>query len=502
MATEQYVWGTERPVRQVARKRLRLDRSEAAFAALEARYRAEKMQMQRDIDILKAEVRVIEIATASGRYDRDAGLAAAEQHGVYKGAPKRGRGHPRKYVSDEARPPRQTRAKTADGRLRFAAGDAVRRKRGGVDPVCDNVSSVTASTARGVAAPGLAPEFERRMLSTVAMPDAHDAAPELAVETNVQPYPADGVEGGSDLPPGEPEPAAKRFGVEIVRIKYKRDPFDEGPDPALRELRTLHAAMNQEWLKHQIDETTYERLPYDFSHPHDPSKVPPELLRAFRGFGLPWVYPIDPRDVDKRSTDVTPRMCEEDFGKWVGPALFPDSDDMQKDAAEYLELYRRPYALWGMHSTEFERAVRIERDRPSIWPVLAKRVEYVEFYHHVYKRGEITLDHAKVLTAWEDVYTISRLTYHQQHAFHRGEKFMKWFEGFSVLDLRNWAGSDLGKHRECRTYSGFPKWAFPERLHAKILRGDFLEPWSDLRYEAPTEAEFAEFVREHRGLIG
>lgn len=473
MAVMRYHWGTQRPVARDRRKQWILSVAGPAYLAeIKQKFESDIAAYDAYMAEQERELKLIQISTRSGRYSRaDASIAVAELGLEEDG--RRPRGRPRKHPKGH----RPSRAKTAAGQVRAVARKSIKT----------SVSPVTASSSRQRIAPGYAPNIEKALLGSaaaiavamdvadVALPPASDLPKEVADELTVAP--------ANDI-------------VRDLATKYKRVDTAElvNPEIAFSEESAEYVARNHKGIRRPVYGDEYERMDYDFSDPHDRTKVAPELLRAFPGFGISWVYPIDPRSIDPSAYNKPPLMSEANFREWVGPALFTDSDDIERETAEFLERTHKPFSLWWKYPGDFEAAIRLERDRVLIWPKLKERIDYVERYYNTFKRGEITLDHALVLTAKLDFHLIGLMTHNWQIAFYRAVNAMKWFEGFSIADLRAWAGSDAAIHRGCRSYSLFPAWLYPERLHAEIRDGYFDYPSSDRVCKIPDDDEFNKFV--------
>lgn len=484
MTVFQYQWGTERPRSRGDRQDRYLGAyAEAGLARILAENEARLARFQSDLDVIKRDREIVRLSTPGGRYNSEVAATVAAQFGVVSmGEPvKRGRGRPVKYGPHDPRPARPSRAMTPAGRLRAAAMVHTRKKRGGVRQESGTVSPVTASPARSVA-PKAAAEIGRELLSgTIAAQQDVGAPVELDVVA---------AEGALVA-----EPAAKTPFFDLAAIAARQQ---SSMDTMLRELSSegdlsedaillrsmflkSHKAQTQLHRTRPRGDDGVARLEYDFTDAMDESKVPAEVRARFKGFGLSTQSP---------SGD----MSEEDLQLWMKRAIFNGVDSPEADFDPHLKEFGTAKKFYASLKRRFESVINRERMRILVWPSIERRLDFVEQTHDRLARGHIDLDTAMVRVAYFDFLELDTIRYGAHKIYREIVDAMRWFEGFSRLDIAEWSGHDPSKVPSCRSIYGFPGWTFPERLHAEIGNGNMLLEDVDAEYVIPSMKELVDFA--------
>lgn len=483
MTVFQYQWGTERPRSRGDRQDRYLGAyAEAGLARILAENEARLARFQSDLDVIKRDREIVRLSTPGGRYNSEVAATVAAQFGVVSmGEPvKRGRGRPVKYGPHDPRPARPSRAVTPAGRLRAAAMVHTRKKRGGVRQESGTVSLVTASPARAVA-PKAAAEIGRELLSgTIAAQQDVVAPVELDVVV------ADGALVA--------EPVAKAPSFDLAAILARQQSSMES---ALRELsseddlsedaivvRSLflssHKAQTQLHRRRVRGDDGITRLDYDFTDALDESKVPAEVRARFPAFGLV----TDPPSGE---------FSEEELLLWMKLGIFNGVDYPEADFDRYLRDYKTAKQFYASLKRLVDPIIDGERRRILVWPSIERRLHFVEQTHDRFARGKINLDTAMVRVANFDFLELDTIRYGAHKIYRAIVDAMRWFEGFSRLDIAEWSGHDPSKVPSCRSIYGFPNWTFPERLHAEIGNGNMLWEEVDAEYAVPSMKDLVEF---------
>ncbi|WP_441493870.1 hypothetical protein [Bosea sp. 2RAB26] len=486
MAVYDYWWGTERPHLQEARYQRMADVfGQTARARLQAEFDAGMAEVDRITAASNQRVGLIRMSLVGGRYNREVANAVAAQHGLLGlGDPvKRGRGRPRKYGPDDTRPARPSRAKTDAGRLRAVGKQFPKRGRRNVDARVQSgtVSPVTASPARSVA-PKAAAEIGRELLSgTIA-----------AQQDVVAPIEVDVVVAEGAL---VAEPVAKPPSFDLAAIAARQQ---SSMELALRELSSeddlsedaillrsmflkSHKAQTQLHRTRLRGEAGVARLDYDFTDAMDETKAPPEVRERFTGFGLV----TDPPSGE---------FSEEELQLWMKRAIFNGVDFPAKDFDRYLRDYKGAKQFYTSLKYHVDPVIDRERMRVLVWPSIERRLHFVEQTHGALARGKIDLDTAMVRVANFDFLELDTIRYGAHKIYREIVDAMRWFEGFSRLDIAEWSGHNPSKVPSSRSIYGFPGWTFPERLHAEIGNGNMLWEDVDADYVVPGMKELVEFA--------
>jgi hypothetical protein len=491
MAVFHYRWGTERP-------RLRGERqdrylgvfAEAGLARILRENETRLAQFQQDVDQVRRDREFVRLSTPNGRYSSEAAASVAAQFGLADGAEpiKRGRGRPPKYAPGVPRPPRPSRAVTPQGRLRAAAMVHTRRKRGGRQ---EAVSPVTSSPARSVA-PKASPEVGRALLAgTIAANQEVAAAVDLVVTV---------TEDAIAAAPAVAEPAP--FDSAALAARHQSQMLD-----ALREFAAgdtlspdselvIGAYLKAHRREHHVGlgwcrgQDGAKRHDYDFSDPADEAKVKPEVRALFKGFGLSRHLPtMDLKDPGKG-------MSEEDLQLWMKCAFFNGVDFPEDQFDFYMRQYGSAKGLYKQHRLRLEPIINEERQRFRVWPYIERRLASVERYADQLARGEIDLTAARARMMNDEIRYICRLKLSEQAIYRKIVDAMTWFEGFSRIELLNWAGDDVANDRMCRIHQRFPAWAFPEELHNDVSDGWLFEEAARLDYRRPTPDDLVSFAEQ------
>lgn len=484
MTVFQYQWGTERPRSRGDRQDRYLGAyAEAGLARILAENEARLARFQSDLDVIKRDREIVRLSTPGGRYNSEVAATVAAQFGVVSmGEPvKRGRGRPVKYGPHDPRPARPSRAMTPAGRLRAAAMVHTRKKRGGVRQESGTVSPVTASPARSVA-PKAAAEIGRELLSGTIAAQQDVVAP---IEVDVV------VAEGSLIA----EPVAKAPSFDLAAIAARQQSSMES---ALRELTSegdlsedaillrsmfmsSHKAQTQHHRRRVRGEDGVARLDYDFTDAMDETKAPSEVRERFAGFGLV----TDP---------ASGEFSEEELQLWMKRAIFNGVDFPAKDFDRYLRDHKGAKRFYASLKIHVDPVIDRERMRVLVWPSIERRLDFVEQTHDRFARGKIDLDTAMVRVANFDFLELDTIRYGAHNVYREIVDAMRWFEGFSRLDIAEWSGHNPSKVPSCRSIYGFPDWTFPERLHDEIGNGNMLLEEVDAEYVIPSMKELVDFA--------
>jgi hypothetical protein len=488
MAVFQYRWGTERP-------RARGDRqdrylgvyAEAGLARILAENEARVARFHSDVEVIKRDREIVRLSTPGGRYNSEVAATVAAQFGLASSDPavKRTRGRPFKYGPNDPRPPRPSRAATPAGRLRAAAMVHTRKKRGSAarqDAVW--VSPVTASPARSVAPP-VATAVGRALLADTIAAKQDVVAPAEVVVSITQ----DAIVA-APAPPSVPELAA--YDPAAVAVRHQEDmlvllrELVGGQDMTadgqvvlgtyLRGHRRAHHVCAADWHRGQDGAKRHD---YDFTDPADEAKVKPEIRALFKGFGLSRHSPSYDRARPERG------MSEEDLQLWMKRLYFNDVDYRASDYEIYMRRYGSARDYYWHDRHDFEDAIKEERQRFRVWPFIEDRLFSVELNADKLARNEIDLTTAKARVMGDEIRLIGSLKISEQAIYRKIVDAMTWFDGFSRIELLEWAGDDITKDRMCRIHQGFPGWAFPKELHEDVSSGWIFEDAPAFDYQPP-----------------
>lgn len=493
MAVYEYWWGTERPQLQEARYQRMADvLGQAARARLQAQFDAGMAEVDRITAASSQRVGLIRMSLVGGRYNREVANTVAAQHGLLGSgdAVKRGRGRPRKYGPDDIRPARPSRAKTDAGRLRALSKQFPKRGPRGVEARLNSgtVSPVTASPARAIA-PKAAVEIGRALLTgTIA------AQQEIAAPVEVEVVVDDGVLVA--------EPAAKAeptFDVGAIAARYQ-----SSLDQALQELSgdelsddgvlLLSNFIRNHKVQHQVSvpwvrgQDGARKLPYDFSDAMDESKAPPEVRALFKGFGLCRHSPSS-------------EMSEEDLQLWMKRAIFNGVDSPEADFDRYLKRTGSGKDFYQRYKRTFEPDIERERLRVMVWPSIERRLHFVERTYDLMSLGKLDIDTAMVRVADFDFLALNDLRFRAHNVYREIVDAMRWFDGFSRLDIAKWSGHDPDNVPLCKVKQGFPGWTFPKHLHDAVLDGYMFNEPATIDYKVPSVSELVEFAATDRELL-
>jgi len=473
MAGFAYTWGTEPPRLHEARHlRLVEVHGKAALERAREAYEAVVARILRDVEASQKRIEIVRRSTVDGRYDSAIAASVAVEFGlVTSGEPvRRGRGRPRKYGPDDVRPPRPSRAKTPAGRLR--AGTIQYPKRGPRSSEARErsalVSPVTASPARSVA-PQIATAVGKALLvDTIAAKQEVAASAEVVVsitEDVIVAAPASAPEA----PVFDALAAAERHSDHMLsalrELTSGADLTADGEVILSTYFGSYHRQMHvceAEWVRGQDGAKRHD---YDFTDPADESKVRPKIRALFRGFNLSRHKPTFDRENPERG------MSEPELQAWMRQAYYngvdyPAADfDVEMKASGSARNF-----FWSIRS-QFEKVVQEERERFRVWKFIERRLWSVEHYADRLARGEIDMTVARVRVMNDEIGLIGRLSNSEQAIYRKIVDAMEWFEGFSRIDLLNWAGDDINLIRRCRVHQRFPAWAFPKELHKDVTDG-------------------------------
>lgn len=493
MTVFQYTWGTERPGAKEQRHLQNMTvRAEQRRAALRVQYEAALAEVDEDVAAEARELEIVRLSTPGGRYNREVALTVAS-HAASAPA-KRGRGRPRKYGPGDQAPPRPSRAKTTAGRLRAASmlfAERSKRSPHKKREHSGSISPVTASPARSVA-PQVATAVGQALLGDTIAAKQEVAAPAEVVvsitETAIVASPAPVLE-------------APAFDSRAASERHR-----EGMLAALREVvggqeltadgeavlgafvlahRQQHHECEADWVRGQ---NGAKRHDYDFTDPADATKVRPEIRALFRGFGLSRHEPIFDKKHPERG------MSEEDLQAWMKQAYFNGVDYPKSDYDVKMAFNGSARTFFWKLRPQFEEEVKEERQRFRVWSFIERRLWSVEYYADRLARGEIDLTLARVRVMNDELCFIGRLKLSEQAIYRKVVDAMEWFEGFSRIDLLNWAGDDIANDRQCRIHQRFPGWAYPKELHGALLDGAILLDVPRFDYKAPSSEELVAFA--------
>lgn len=487
MAVFQYRWGTERPRSRGDRQDRYLGvYAEAGLARILAENEARIARFHSDVDLIKRDREIVRLSTPGGRYNSEVAATVAVQFGLTspETAVKRSRGRPFKYGPNDPRPPRPSRAVTPAGRLRAAAMVHTRMKRSGVRQDAVRVSPVTASPARSVA-PQVATAVGRALLAdTIAARQDLAAPAEVVVSiTEDAIVAAPAAASAPDLAPYDPAAVAVRHQENMLVLLRElvggQDLTADGQvvlRTYLRAHRRAHHVCAADWERGQDGAKRHD---YDFTDPADESKVKPEIRALFKGFGLSRHIPTYDRENPERG------MSEEDLQLWMKGAYFNGVDHAVADFEIYLrELGSAREFYWTMRSV-FEQTIKEERQRFRVWPFIEARLFSVERNADKLARNETDLTTAKARVMGDEIRLIGDLKLSEQAIYRKIVDAMTWFEGFSRIELLEWAGDDITMDRMCRIHQRFPGWAFPKELHEDVSSGWIFEDAPAFDYQSP-----------------
>jgi hypothetical protein len=465
-----------------------LERAREAYEAVVAR-------ILRDVEASQKRIEIVRRSTVDGRYDSAVAASVAVEFGlVTSGEPvRRGRGRPRKYGPEDVRPPRPSRPKTPAGRLRAGTVQFPKRGPRASEPRerSGTVSPVTASPARSVAPQVATAVGQALLVDTIAAKQEVVAAAEVVVS----------ITENAIVASPAPVPEAPAFDSRAASELHR-----EGMLAALREVvggqeltadgevvlgafllahRQQHHECEADWVRGQ---NGAKRHDYDFTDPADASKVRPEIRALFKGFGLSRHEPIFDQEHPERG------MSEEDLQAWMKQAYFNGIDYPVTGFDEKMAFNKSARAFFWKRRSHFEREVTEERQRFRVWSFIERRLWSVEYYADRLARGEIDLTFARVRVMNDELRFIGRLKLSEQVIYRKVVDAMEWFEGFSRIDLLNWAGDDIANDRQCRIHQRFPAWAYPKELHGALLDGAILIDVPRFDYKAPSSEELVSFA--------
>lgn len=472
MAGFAYTWGMEPPRLHEARHlRLVEVHGKAALERAREAYEAVVARILRDVEASQKRIEIVRRSTVDGRYDSAIAASVAVEFGlVTSGEPvRRGRGRPRKYGPDDVRPPRPSRAKTPAGRLR--AGTVQYPKRGPRSEARERsgtVSPVTASPARSVAPQVATSVGQALLVDTIAAKQEVMASAEVVVsitEDAIVAEPASAPEAPVFDAPAAAERHCEHMLSALRELTGGADLTDDGEVILSTYYGSYRRQMHVCEAEWQRGQDGAKRHDYDFTDPADGSKVRPEIRALFKGFGLSRHMPtFDKKDPERG-------MTEHDLQAWMRKAYYNDIDypaagfdaEMVASRSARAFLWRRRYL--------FEEEVQEERERFRVWKFIERRLWSVEHYADRLARGEIDMTVARVRVMNDEIRLIRRLSNSEQAIYRKIVDAMDWFEGFSRIDLLNWAGDDISRIRRCRMHQRFPSWAFPKELHEDVTDG-------------------------------
>lgn len=471
MAVFQYQWGAERPTTRSGRQDRYLGvYAEAGLAAVLAENEARLARFHSDVEAMRRDREIVRLCTPGGRYNSEVAATVAAQFGLVPAdaAVKRSRGRPVKYGPNDPRPARPSRAVTPMGRLRAAAMVHTRKKRGATRQDAALVSPVTASPARSVAPQVATAVGQALLVDTIAAKQEVAASAEVVVsitEDAIVAAPASTPEA----PVFDALAAAERHSEHMLSALRELTGGADLTDDGEVILSTYYGSYRRqmhvceaEWQRGQDGAKRHD---YDFTDPADESKVRPEIRALFKGFGLSRHTPtFDKKDPERG-------MTEHDLQAWMRKAYYNDIDypaagfdaEMAASRSARAFLWRRRYL--------FEEEVQEERERFRVWKFIERRLWSVEHYADRLARGEIDVTVARVRVMNDEIRLIRRLSNSEQAIYRKIVDAMDWFEGFSRIDLLNWAGDDINLIRRCRVHQRFPSWAFPKELHEDVTDG-------------------------------
>lgn len=471
MAVFQYQWGAERPTTRSGRQDRYLGvYAEAGLAAVLAENEARLARFHSDVETIARDREIVRLCTPGGRYNSEVAATVAAQFGLVPADPavKRPRGRPVKYGPNDPRPARPSRAVTPMGRMRAAAMVHTRKKRGASRQDAALVSPVTASPARSVA-PQVATAVGQALLTdTIAAKQEVAATAEVVVsitEDAIVAAPASVPEASVFDARAAAERHSEHMLSALRELTSGADLTADGEVILGTYFASYHRQMHvceAEWVRGQDGAKRHD---YDFTDPADGSRVRPEIRALFKGFGLSRHMPtFDKKDPERG-------MPEHDLQAWMRQAYYNDIDypaagfdaEMASSRSARAFLWRRRYL--------FEEEVQEERERFRVWNFVESRLFSVEHYADRVARGEIDMTVARVRVMTDEIGLIGRLSNSEQAIYRKIVDAMEWFEGFSRIDLLNWAGDDINLIRRCRVHQRFPSWAFPKELHKDVTDG-------------------------------
>lgn len=471
----------------------------AKAEAVRARIAAELARAEASVRAIHEEVEIVDFLTPDGRYDRsrEAGVGNRGFRALGLSSDgeveRRGRGRPRKYAAGAPRPARPTRAKTEAGIERARKGLNVRRARvasmvaGAAMVVSAMISPVTASPARAVV-PKAAAEIGRELLvGTIAAQQDVVAPVEVEIVATEDALVAEPVKAPAfDLG----AIAARQRSVMEAALLHLGSEDDVSEDVlALRSIfLSAHKAQTQIHRMRPRGEAGVARLDYDFSDAMDEAKAPADVRARFAGFGLV---------TDPPSGEFT----EEELQLWMKRAIFNGVDYPAADYDRYMRDFRSATNFHDSFDTLFGEVIDRERKRVLVWPLVECRLHFVEQTYDRLMQGKIDLDTAMVRTAYFDFFMLDTVRYGSHRVYREIVDAMKWFEGFSRLDIAAWSGHDPDKVPYCRSIYGFPGWTFPERLHDAVFDGHLFEEPIDVDYAVPSMKEMVEFLSTDKELM-
>ena len=489
MPVFRYVWGVERPRDKIRRHTLNITvaaaaaRAEAEQEIADARRNYERRLARIDADVAaeKLQLEIVRLSTPNGRYDRKIALNVAAKFGLLDDqGEKRGPGRPCKYGPDDPRPRRPSRAKTRAGRLRAKV-----------------LRFSTSAAFTALAPPPSARSGETELSAPLGvgtgdatLPGASHDLLHLDGSAHFTPPAEDPPQTAESIRLDPDELAAKHRGLTLRALQHMADSAQplSAHDVTLRSAY-LQAHVQQHHLAHarQRGQDGAKMHEYDFSDPFDLSKVKPEVRTVCTGLGLSRHTPT----CDEKNPDHGMPLA--DLEAWMKAAYFNNIDFPAAHFEKSVTQYKDARGFYRMFRWRFEPIINAERLRIAVWPYVERRLRLVEWYAMLLSRGEIDRDTAQAFSAYDDFRLIGRLDVEAQAVFRKIVDAMKWFEGFSPSELRQWAQSEVSNPM-CRVHQGFPAWAFRSDLAAPFIEGHLIDASSKLDYQAPSTQELIDFA--------
>ena len=410
-----YAWGEERPSARKKRLRRLADQTELDIKAARAVYEKNVAGIRaRKASLLQECERIDRCLNGNGEYDPV--LAKAVAPGGWNSTEiptKRPRGRPRTRFPGDPPPLRKSRAKAGGRRGRHSSARAQAHIPTSVPTAGEQIPTLPTRQPLPQAAAVFVPK-------SAGLPanDNHLPQPEPAPPKKVAPRFAT-YQGPDKALAYEEAQRKQKTALKIAVAKYEREADEIAIANKIREAF---------------------RMPYDFSDPCDPSKVPEEVLAFFPRFGFAHKIQLTNKLADLPSEQMIEWIKQADHFNNEEYSYNYSTVDRIKDHIERLGLQR-------YIDTECKRTISeftAEKYRREAWHWVNLRIQHVELARASLQRGgalEAILDQV----ARFDYMAEESLTDHsignddsvpcRRKIFVKILDALQWPEGFSRRDL-------------------------------------------------------------------